>query len=572
MNYVKRILNETFTKAMIAILALVILAGIGVAVNSGANARTQYQAGGTGTTSTPVFNEFYDVPGGVGDEADFVRVKPKAGGNGAYVNSLSDACMTGAAFTVRTYVHNGADPTFNEGTATAIARDTVVAMNVETFNQVQKNFDFTSTISSSNAASMTDSAELKCAEDVILKLVPASVQTYSKPLGFQGAPDSSVNGTLRIGSRVQGSGDVYACWDDRVIVVYEVVVEKKPEVVLHPAVCEALLAVVLTNNQVRIDEVEYTANDAVVNNVTITYGDGNSETLAFNQLPKTHTYASAGSYDIRATLNTTFQGQAQPVTSEKCVKKVKIEEKPKISKECIILETKKISRVAYQVTAEAKVQNTTVQKYVFTTTNGNGAIVDTKEVVTNSLSATYDFFQVNEGTYTVKAVITTADGVAEGKCETKIKVEKENKTPEYACKDFNLKLNGKEATVSFIPVATNGATFKSSVVRYYANDSKDAVKEITTNAVNSEGKVVTVYTYTTDVAKARAEATLQFSIGSGKDAYTKEVKCQGQVLGATTTTPPAEIPNTGAGSAIVAFLAVIAAAGTALHRRFTLNR
>jgi hypothetical protein len=334
MNYVTRILSEKFTKAMLAIMAFAILTVAGIAISNNAEARTQYTPNGMGTTSTPVFNDFYDVPNGVGDEADFVRVKPKSGTNADYVNSLSDACKAGAAFTVRTYVHNGGDPTFNEGTATAVARNTVVGMNVKTFNQVQKNFEFTSTISASNAASMTDKAELKCADNVILKLVPSSVQTYSKPIGFKTVPDSSVNGTLKIGSRVQGSGDVYACWDDRVIIVYEVVVEEKP-VVKIPAVCDLIIATLSAKN-VTVSDVQYTANNATVNNITLDFGDGNNKVIPADKagLPFTHTYQNAGNYTVRATINTTFEGKTQNITSNACAKNVEITEVPKPTFSC----------------------------------------------------------------------------------------------------------------------------------------------------------------------------------------------------------------------------------------------
>jgi hypothetical protein len=472
MNYVTRILNETFTKAMLVIMAFAILTLAGIAINKNAEARTQYTPNGMGTTSTPVFNEFYDVPNGIGDESDFVRVKPKAGTNADYVNSLSDACKTGASFTVRTYVHNGGDPTFNEGTATAVARNTVVAMNVKTFNQVQKNFEFTSTISASNAASMTDKAELKCADNVILKLVPSSVQTYSKPLGFQTVPDSSVNGTLKIGSRTQGSGDVYACWDDRVIIVYEVVVEQKP-VAKIPAICE-YIKVTLANKNVTVNEVQYTANDATVNNISLDFGDGNNKVIPADKsgLPYTHTYTSAGTYTVRATINTTFEGKTQNITSDACAKNVPVEEKS---------------------------------------------------------------------------------------------------SPTYTCEEFKLTVNNRTATASFKPVATNGAVFKDATVTYLADGSKK--NEVTTNKVESNGTVVTTYTFTESANKIEARAVLRFNIGTGKDMYTKEVPCGGQaVLGTTTTPPTTTLPDTGAGSTVAIVLAAVSALGAYAHRAFTLKR
>ena len=326
----KNTLQTLITDKLNRLLAVVLLTILSIFVipliATGADARTQWQEGGVGTSSTPVFNEFYDVPGGVGDEAEFVRIKPAAGTNADYVNSLADLCNDGSAFTIRTYVHNGGDPSFNEGDATAIARNTVVAMNVNALNEVRNTFTFSSTISADNAASMTDTATLDCDQDVVMRLVPSTVQTYSRPLGFQSAPDSAVNGSLKIGSRVQGSGDVLACWEDRVIIVYEVVVEKKPEVVINPGVCDLLELTVLKNRQVRIDDVRFTANDATVNNIVLEFGDGTSVTISADksELPYTHTYSDDGQYNVRATVNMTFDGSDQKISSDLCAASIKV--------------------------------------------------------------------------------------------------------------------------------------------------------------------------------------------------------------------------------------------------------
>ncbi len=226
MNYA-----TNFKRTLALAAASVMLVTVGM--SGTASAAVQYDPNGTPTTKTPVFNQFYGVPNGVGNEADFVRVKTKAGTNADYANNINGACAADEVYTVRTYVHNGADPAYNTAeNASAVTRDAVVAMTAP-LNALQNQFEFKSTISASNAAKVTDNGFLTCAngKKVKLSLVPSSVQTYSKPLGFQGAADSSVNGSLKIGSRVQGSGDVFACWDDRVIVSYDVkVVVPKEEV------------------------------------------------------------------------------------------------------------------------------------------------------------------------------------------------------------------------------------------------------------------------------------------------------------------------------------------------------
>ena len=323
-----KFLNKTFLKGgMIASMAVSLLMGV-VFVATASAACIQYNANGTSTSKTPVFNQFCGVPSGVGNEADFVRVRqnatgnPTTGDNAAYVDTLNNACAVGSKFDVRTYVHNGADPYYNTNAGnTAIAHNVVVAQTAK-LNQADKNFTFTSKITASNAASVTDTAKLNCGSDVILKLVPSSVNVYSKTLGWNGASDSAVNGSLTVGSRVFGSGDQLGCWDDRIIVVYEVVVEKAPEVTPQLITCDALTKLAQTSNRtVRIDEVKYTVSGgATFQNYSINWGDGSTSNGV--NLPQSHTYAKSGTYKIVASVNGTKNGVATTVTSDNCSKTI----------------------------------------------------------------------------------------------------------------------------------------------------------------------------------------------------------------------------------------------------------
>lgn len=318
-------INKFLSRLATSVAVLVAVAAIGF--GGTAQARIQYSPNGNGTSATPVFNQFYDVPNGVGDEADFVRVKPKAGGNGDYVNALNDACNVGSSFNVRTYVHNGADPSLNgNGSGSAVARN-VVLRQTAPLNKSQNSFKFDSTISASNAASVSDSATLNCnGKTVKLSLVANSVQTYSKPLGFQGAPDSSVNGSLSLGSRVQGSGNVWACWDDRVIVVYEVKVEEVPVVVTGDGVCKVNDVVVLNQDKRNIRATVNgvtTGQGASIVGYEINWGDGSAVS---NKQTDTHTYAKDGTYRIVGRVQVKLaDGTTKWVTSTECTRTVKFE-------------------------------------------------------------------------------------------------------------------------------------------------------------------------------------------------------------------------------------------------------
>lgn len=224
-------LRTIIKSSLLAVFVAGLVATIGSAHVSAA--QIPYEKIGTDAPTTPAFNIYSGVPVGIGDESDFVKLRNSNGNpqvpatQGAFVDPLSVACAPGSMFDVRTYVHNGADEDHNNnGTGTAVAKNTKLAMTAQ-LGVNKKNFDFTSTVSASNAASVTDTGRLNCSEEVYLELVPKTVYAYSTPTGWTGIPDSAVNGSTAIGSRVPGSGDVWGCFGDRVVVVYTVVAKKK---------------------------------------------------------------------------------------------------------------------------------------------------------------------------------------------------------------------------------------------------------------------------------------------------------------------------------------------------------
>ena len=299
---------KTFLKGALASVAFVALTAF--AFSGVVDARTQYDPNGTATSTTPIFNEFYDVPE-IGDEADFVRIRQ---GEGEYVDNLESACDINDQFMIRTYIHNGADPDYNEdGSGPAVARDVVLRMIAE-LNQTDDNFTFTSTVSASNAASVTDSATLDCdGNQVQLQLVPQSVYSWSRPLGWNQEPDSAVNGELPLGSREQGSGDVWACWDDRVLVVYEVQVIEAPQV---DYVCDSLTGVLVSDKRYKFTAAH--SNSALAEFVDYTYdfGDGNKETTVQNMIE--HTYLEDGNYKISVTPSWIVNGETVTNTGPQC--------------------------------------------------------------------------------------------------------------------------------------------------------------------------------------------------------------------------------------------------------------
>jgi hypothetical protein len=309
--------------------------------------------------TTPVFNTYTNVPNGVGNEADFVRIRPSTGDvsdngvggerNALYVNGHAATCKVGEKFDIRTYVHNGADDNFNDnGNGSAVAHGTKVRMTAP-LGSKGSTFTFTSQVMATDVSPVTDTARLYCDKEVSLKLVAKSVKVVSKHYGFQSVADSAVNGDLPIGSHVLGSGDVWGCWDERVVVAYivEVVEAEKPAVPMYS--CDLLSLTFLGNRKYKFDVSATAKNGATVKEYKFDFNDGSAVvTSAKNSVE--HTYAKDGTFNPKAevvfTVPTANGGtETKVVSGANCVKTITVstEEKcpipgkghlPKNSPEC----------------------------------------------------------------------------------------------------------------------------------------------------------------------------------------------------------------------------------------------
>lgn len=231
--------------------------------------------------TTPAFNIYENQPLGVGNESDFVRLRKSNGDprvpntTNPFSDPISAVCNPGEKFDVRTYIHNGASEAANDnGNGSAVAHNVNVAMSAP-LNEQSRVFTFSSTVSASNADSKTNTGRLVCEKNVKLKLVPHTVDVYHVNSNtWVDAPDSAVNGNLRIGSRVAGSGDVWGCWQDRVIVVYTVeVVEDTPQP--SSGVCTLLQLSQLGDRRVTA-KITGTATNAQIVGYEINWGDGSA--------------------------------------------------------------------------------------------------------------------------------------------------------------------------------------------------------------------------------------------------------------------------------------------------------
>jgi uncharacterized repeat protein (TIGR01451 family) len=135
------------------------------------------------------------------------------------------------------------------------------------------------------------------------------------------------------------------------------------------------------------------------------------------------------------------------------------------------------------------------------------------------------------------------------------------KNPVYVCDSLDaLLLSGNTYKFTTKTTALNGATVK----RYIYNFGDNTEKLVT-------DKSVVEHTYAKTGTFASSVEVVFLVNGQEKTVSSKDC-AENITIGVPPTTPPTTIPNTGAGSTLAAVLAVVAAAGTVLHRRFTLNR
>jgi len=274
---------------------LLLTAMFGLSTTASADCIYQYNPNGFPTSSTPVFNKICGVPGGVGDESNFVRIRPDVTGNDednnsnpAYsIGTINSACNSGSKYDVWNYVHNDATQAENPdvGSGSAVSLGTYINMTAP-INTTNDSFSFSGTVGNTGnltgtagATSTTNMtpAVLDCnGNRVQLSIVPGSVNEYSIPYGQwenNSQNGAALNTNLPIGSTNTGginSGTQWGCWTYRIVIVYQVQVTPIP-VQTTPPTCNFITA-----DQTEIEKVSYTANSANVTGYNFNIYSGSS--------------------------------------------------------------------------------------------------------------------------------------------------------------------------------------------------------------------------------------------------------------------------------------------------------
>lgn len=299
----------------------------------------QYNPNGFVTSATPVFNNICGAPEGVNDESNFVRIRQDSNGNDednnnnpAYtVGTLSAACNNGDEFDVWNYLHNDATSDDNDnGSGSAVAHNVQTLMTAP-IGSTNNQFTFGDTISASNAASVQDSATLNCGNNQVqLSLVPGTVHIYSIPYAaWLNLPDSSINHATTLGSPTFGSGDMWGCWNYRMVIVYQVKVTAIPTPPAPAFACTDLGLTAENNRTVKVSTFTTTqSGGASFDNVVINWGDNSTPLTTSSPVGQTHEYSATGNasdtYQVTATAYFNVPGQSQPqaATSASCTQPV----------------------------------------------------------------------------------------------------------------------------------------------------------------------------------------------------------------------------------------------------------
>lgn len=616
-----KFLNTLAKKITAAVALVAVVAGVtSVAIAGfGPDRPTKAWSPGVDGFDHVTFNSFTGVGNGVGDERDFLRGSI-VGTQGAWsdpVNSVPDQ----AEVEVKVYIHNGADARLNDQPGNpGVAKDVNVRVAVPVGSSQAK--DITSYVSASNASprEIFDTVSLTGANGGYFELTPVA---GSAKLYTNGVPSAVSDAIFTTGVNI---ADQKGCFEYVREVTFRVKVKmpnysisKQVKVHGQGAWAENIsaqptdtLSWMITFNNIGYTELKNVKIvDNIPTNLTVVPG---SVKLTNGNYPNGYTYPDTaiqangrqvnvdiGNYGPGIIGYVTFRTTIAPLTSLSCGENKFINEayatptgygairdiatattnkhcEVIVVKECVSLVATKINRTKFDFVATARAENATIQDYVFTAKDKNGATVDTKTVTTGATTANYTFERSQVGEYTVSAVINTDKGVATGTCEQKVKVDEEPKTPTYVCNDVKIDiLSGRKVKVT---VTASGSPANRVSIKNYEYNYGDGKTPLVTD------KNVTEYTYDKDgTYKVSVKVTF---VVDGVNQTVSGDACAEVVT--FTSTPeekcpynntlakndpkcvkPTELPNTGAGS-MVGLFGAITAAGMFISRRAALRK
>lgn len=290
--------------------AAVVVLGVALVTLSGSAKAIPWSQGTTGLDH-PGFNVFTGVPD-VGNESDFMRGRV-SGSSNPFTDPVNDSCADNTQYSVRIYVHNGANQTLNNnGTGPGVAHNTKVKVGVPSTTAS----NITGTISASNAASVNDTLTINCnGKTMQLSYVTGSAIQQHMDGTTDPLSDSIVTTGAPIGTK-SPNGDMWGCFEQRVLVFLKVQVKEVPPT--SSGECKVADLQTFDNRKVKVT-VQGQVTNAQIVGYEIDFGDGTKS----NQQTAEHTYAADGTYNIVTRVQVKFaDGHTEWKTAEACKKQV----------------------------------------------------------------------------------------------------------------------------------------------------------------------------------------------------------------------------------------------------------
>jgi len=324
--------------------------------------------------------------------------------------------------------------------------------------------------------------------------------------------------------------------------------------------CDALTAELVSGNQYRFNGKATASGGATVENYTFDFGDSTNQ-IVTNPSGVTHTYADKdGSYTARLSVTFRVDGAFKTVTSDACTVKITIVKPPVPVYTCDALTAELVSGNEYKFNGRATaLGGATIENYTFDFGDS------TNKVVTSPFDVTHTYAQ-KDATYTARLSVTfKVDGafktVTSDACTVKITIVVPP-TPVYTCDALTAELvSGNEYKFNGKATASGGAT-----VENYTFDFGDSTNQIVTNPSG------VTHTYTEKDATYTARLSVTFKVDGAfktvtSDACTVKLtvskppvpECkpgipEGDARCTETPVTPTELPTTGIGTGISAFL------------------
>lgn len=311
-------MNKIFKRTTGIAAAILLTLATSMVAFTGTTSAIPYTPGATGTDH-PSFNNFTGVPG-YGDEHDFVTGRV-SGSSAGFTDPVNDVCTSGTQYSVRVYVHNNANQTLNNnGSGPGVAHNTKVKVSVPDTTSG----NIRGTISASNASSVSDNLTIRCSngKTMTMSYVAGSAIQQKMNGSTQQLSDSIVTSGAPIGTQ-SPNGDMWGCFDQRVLVFLKVQIKETPPPPPPSAAtsCDLFRIVSNSDRKITVSQFKYTAQNTNFKNAVVNWGDNASDTITDSSkvVGSMHQYANDGTYVIRTTVN--FEN-GDSKTSANCVQQV----------------------------------------------------------------------------------------------------------------------------------------------------------------------------------------------------------------------------------------------------------